>query len=71
MKVKFYIHVCTDANGDKYYDVSKDSCDWICLMGKDANGKHQQFDSTEAYHAYAWAERHGFTVTCIEKEVSL
>jgi hypothetical protein len=71
MKIKFEVWVCTDANGDKDYNVVKESNDWITLKGTDSDGRYQQFDSEEAYHSYAWAERNGFKVESFMKEVEV
>jgi len=65
--IKVYCYKITDARGEESVDVVMDTCDWISVNGHDAQGQYQQFDSTEAYHVYAWAAEHGFTVEMKEK----
>lgn len=71
MKKKIYWYVITDAEGNRSGDVCSDSSDWICVHGTTASGKYQQFDSTEAYHVYRWAEEHGFKVESGEMTIDL
>ena len=71
MKIKFYIYILTDANGDKSYDVVKEECDNICIYGYDNEGQYRQYDSYEGYHAYTWAETYGFKLECIKKEIEI
>lgn len=71
MKVKVIFYVLTDVHGEKTWDCVKDYSDSICFGGYDKDGKYQQYDSYEGYHSYDWAEKHGFKVECIEKEVDI
>lgn len=61
MKIGVEVYYLYGATGElESYDVVKDSCNNICIHATDANGKRHQFDSCEAYHAFTWAEEHGF-----------
>jgi len=71
MKVKVIFYVVKDARGNKSWDCASDYASTVTLYGEDKDGKFQQYDSYEGYHAYPWAEKHGFTLECIEKEVEL
>lgn len=72
MTIKFLVYILKDENGEVMdYDVTKESGNNICLVGRDKNGQYYQFDSCEAYHSYEWAETKGFTVECVEKEITI
>ena len=71
MKIKVYIYRATSQNGDVSTDVVNDPSNWGCLSGYDGNGKYQQFDSTEMYHAYSWGHIHGIKVECATKEIEV
>ena len=68
MKV-IHVYRLTDANGDKTFCVVDDPSDDGCIGGYDANGKYQQYDSYELYHAYGWAEKHGMKLECGVMEI--
>ena len=71
MKVTVTVLCLVDARGSVSWNVVKDTGDWTRLGGHDNDGKYQQFDSCETYHAYSWADRHGFTLTTAEREIEL
>lgn len=71
MKIKVRIYILTDSEGNKTWDIVKESSDNICVGGYDGDGTYHQFDSYEAYHAYTWAETYGFKLECVEKEIEI
>lgn len=72
MKIKIFIYVLKDEDGDiQSYDAVTESYKYITIGAVDKKGDYHQFDSCEAYYAYDWAEKYGFTVECIEKEIEV
>lgn len=68
---EFYIYTLTDARGVSYVKVVDDSSDNMTIGGYDKEGKYQQFDSYEAYHAYGWAEKHGFKLVSETRSIAV
>lgn len=72
MKVKVHFYILVDGEGNRQgWDVVKEHCDNVCLVGQTAAGKWIQYDSYEGYHSHSWAAEHGMTVECITKEVEI
>lgn len=68
---KIYVYYLTGCQVGDDIVVVNDPSDNIRLGGFDKNGNWQQYDSQEAYFAYEWAEKHGFTLRMIEKEIEI
>lgn len=64
MNKSFHAYWLVDKTGAviSRIEIVNDTGDNICIGAYDANGKYQQFDSCEAYHAHEWALGHGFEV---------
>lgn len=67
--IKVYVYKVTDAEGTECFGVVQDPSDALCVYGYDYEHTYHQFDSTEAYHVYSWAEKHGFKVEMKIKEI--
>jgi hypothetical protein len=71
MQVKVYVYILRDGQGYTSTAVVGDPSNNICIGGNDTKGEYHQYDSYEGYHAYGWAEQHGFHLECVEQDVEV
>lgn len=71
MKKPIYLYCLTDARGDKVITVINEVSDNGCIGGVDKDGKYQQYDSYELWHAYGWAEKHGMKLQSATMEIDI
>lgn len=69
-KYKITLYILTDCFGEKYWGVVRNFGDVLCLGGVDKNCTRQTFYD-EAYKANQWAEKHGFEIKSVMKEIIL
>ena len=71
MLKKIYLYRLTDARGEQQMVVVDDLSDNGRIGGYDKDGKYQQYDSYELYHAYEWAEKHGMKLESGSMEIDV
>jgi len=71
MKKTIYLYRLTDAKGNQTITVVDEPSDDGRIGGYDRDGKWQQYDSYELYHAYEWAEKLGMKLESATIEIDV